>query len=122
MDYYIGLTCKAHNLVATLGFALKKLCIKEEQLVIRSDKGPQMTSNILREYLKNLEIKVNHEFIPCATPNKDAHVESLYSIIEKEFLLVNIFLNLKKYIKSLMNMLNFIMKLEYTAVLDIEHH
>lgn len=91
MGAYIGLTCKAHNLAATLSFALRKWNINEDELVIRSDNGPQMTSKLFKNYLKDLEGLVSHEFIPCATPNKDAHVEAFYSIIEIEFLRVHYF-------------------------------
>jgi len=91
MGAYIGLTCKAHNLVATLSFALRKWQVSEQELIIRSDNGPQMTSKALREYLEGLEDSITHEFIPCATPNKDAHVEAFYSIIEMEFLRVHVF-------------------------------
>ena len=52
MDYYIGLHCKAHNLVATLSFALNKHNLREKELIIRSDNGPQMTSNEFKEHLK----------------------------------------------------------------------
>ena len=45
-----------------------------------------MTSNLFKNYLKDLEWLISPEFIPCATPNKDAHVEAFYSIIETEFL------------------------------------
>lgn len=88
---YIGLTCKAHNLAATLSLALKKWELNENELIIRSDNGPQMTSNLFKDYLANLQEKINHEFIPYATPNKDAHIEAFYSIIEIEFLRVNYF-------------------------------
>lgn len=107
MGAYIGLACKAHNLVATLSFALRKWNIKEDELIIRSDNGPQMTSNLFKNYLKDLEGIVSHEFIPCATPNKDAHVEAFYSIIELEFLRVHCFNNFKETYKLFYEFVEF---------------
>jgi putative transposase len=93
VNYYVGLTCTSHNLSATLDFALDNAKITGENLVIRSDNGPQMSSNQFREHLYALDIE--HEFIPCATPNKNAHVESFFSIVEREFIEVNYFKNFK---------------------------
>jgi putative transposase len=107
MDYYIGLSCKAHNLVATLSFALNKHSLREKDLVIRSDNGPQMTSNEFREYLKKLENKIFHEFIPCATPNKNAHIEAFYSIIEIEFLQIYCFETLVEVYKEFAKFVDF---------------
>lgn len=64
MGAYIGLTCKAHNLVATLLFALNKWGINSNELIIRSDNGPQMTSNLFKNYLQQLQGQISHEFIP----------------------------------------------------------
>jgi putative transposase len=87
VDFYVGKTCKSSDLSFTLNQALKKENIPlENGLVIRSDHGTQMTSNMFRKYLENLEIKPEHEFIPCGVPNKNAHVESFNSIFEIEFL------------------------------------
>ena len=91
VDYYVGLTCTSNNLSATLDFALAKANIGEEGLVIRSDNGPQMSSNQFRKHLLLLSSKIEHEFIPCATPNKNAHVESFFSTVEREFIEVNYF-------------------------------
>jgi hypothetical protein len=35
--------------------------------------------------LASLEEKLMHEFIPVRTPNKNAHIESFFSILELEF-------------------------------------
>ena len=107
MDYYIGLNCKAHNLVATLSFALNKHNLRGKELIIRSDNGPQMTSNEFRKYLKNLENKIFHEFIPYATPNKNAHIEAFYSIIEIEFLQIYYFKNLFEVYKEFAEFVDF---------------
>ena len=91
MHYYLGLRCRSHNLVATLSLAISKHKLQDICFVVRSDNGPQMTSKEFANYLKTIEEKIVHEFIPCATPNKDAHVESFYSIIETEFVQVHYF-------------------------------
>jgi transposase InsO family protein len=51
-------------------------------LVLRSDNGPQMTATELSRWLATLEEKLMHEFIPVRTPNKNAHIESFFSILE----------------------------------------
>lgn len=86
VDYHLGLSCKSGDLKFTLQNALaKKNISKEHNLVIRSDNGTQMTSFMFQEYIQKLSI-LEHEFIPPATPNKNAHVESFFSIVETEFL------------------------------------
>ena len=73
------------------------MALREEEitakhgLVIRSDNGPQMTATELSRWLATLEEKLMHEFIPVRTPNKNAHIESFFSILELEFLEVNYF-------------------------------
>ena len=89
---HIGLNCKSGDLGFTLREALSKESITEENhLVIRSDNGPQMTSAEFSKYLVNLEQKLTHEFIPVQTPNKNAHIESFFSILEIEFLALTYF-------------------------------
>ncbi|NRA47350.1 MAG: hypothetical protein HRU09_20565 [Oligoflexales bacterium] len=41
---------------------------------------------MFRDYIADLEIDLGHEFIPPACPNKNAHIESFFSILETEFL------------------------------------
>lgn len=89
---HIGLHCKAGDLC----FALRQALLKEgiapdHPLVIRSDNGPQMTSREFSVWLSKLELKLHHEFIPVQTPNKNAHIESFFSILELEFLRVRYF-------------------------------
>lgn len=108
MGYYIGLTCKAKNLAATFSSALQKSGLTiVDGLVIRSDNGPQMTSKQFYKFLIKLNHKVEHEFIPCATPNKNAHVESFYSTIESEFIAVHYFKDFKDVYIKLSNFINF---------------
>jgi putative transposase len=85
--YYIGKSCKAGDLIFTLDQALKKEGItSEHNLKVRSDNGPQMSSGQFHFYLKRLEQKLEHEFIPPRTPNRNAFVESFFSILETELL------------------------------------
>jgi putative transposase len=87
MGKYVGSHCNAGDLRFTLNEAMKRANIKDGQMLItRSDNGSQMTSNVFYKYLKELEKKLCHEFIPPATPNKNAHVESFFSILEIEFM------------------------------------
>jgi putative transposase len=84
---YVGSHCKTGDLTFTLTETLKNENIKSEhRLTIRSDNGTQMSSNIFYKYLQKLENNLCHEFIPPATPNKNAHVESFFSILEIEFM------------------------------------
>ena len=62
-----------------------------DQLVIRSDNGTQMTSNQFAQFLERLEPKLLHAFIPPKTPDKNAHVESFFSVLELELLRVRYF-------------------------------
>lgn len=88
VNYHIGLTCKGKDLVCTLDKALKKFNIpNENQLVIRSDNGPQMTSHVFMDHVGTFsEDQVLHELIPPATPNKNAHIEAFNSILDAEFI------------------------------------
>ena len=90
--WYVGKTCKAGDLVFTLNEALKAEGItSDDQLVIRSDNGPQMSSNRFYFYLKNLEKKLTHEFIPPRSPDRNAYIEAFNSILETEVLQVRYF-------------------------------
>lgn len=89
---HIGLSCKAGDLCFALKSALKQEGVDDEhKLVIRSDNGPQMTSREFAQWISKLEKKLMHEFIPVQTPNKNAHIESFFSILEIEFLCVTYF-------------------------------
>lgn len=89
---HVGLRCQAGDLRNTLALAIQAEGITvEHALVIRSDNGPQMTANEVRRWLASLEEKLSHEFIPVRTPNKNAHIESFFSILELEFLSMTYF-------------------------------
>lgn len=86
-NYYIGTSCKAGDLITTLNRALiSENITSDNKLVIRSDNGSQMSSNKFYFFLKRLEQKLTHEFIPVRTPNRNAYIESFFSILENEWL------------------------------------
>lgn len=90
---HIGYHCKARDLKVTIERAIDKYRPDLSQLALRSDNGPQMTSHELNNYVN--EIGLEHEFIPPRTPNKNAFIESFFSIFETQFLQVRYFESLK---------------------------
>ena len=84
IDYHLGLSCKAKDAARVLKNSLAKRCLgKGMNLpIIRADNGPQFTSNLSQETIK--EIGITHERIPVKTPNMIAHIESFHSILESE--------------------------------------
>ncbi len=89
VNYYIWLRCTDKDLVFTLNNAIREYKIfNKDQLVIRSDNGSQMTSNIFIKNVNNIGAdQLIHELIPPATPNKNAHIEEAFnSILEIELL------------------------------------
>lgn len=86
IDYHIGLRCEGEDTAATLVRALMKRNLFESDIrpVIRSDNGSQFISHKFED--KCEEVNVEHERIPCKTPNKNAHIESFHRILEDECL------------------------------------
>lgn len=84
IDYHIGLRCEGQDAAATLVRALirRKMFMNEEKPVIRSDNGPQFISHKFSD--KCAEVTMEHERIPCKTPNMNAHIESFHRIMEDE--------------------------------------
>lgn len=79
--WHLGRHCQAQDLLATLKLALERHAITPKmELTIRSDNGPQMRATSFAEALTHLP--ANHEFIPLRTPNKNAHIESFFSIYD----------------------------------------
>ena len=94
VSYHVGLTCKALNLKMTLQLAFDKLSMADKSsLTIRSDNGTQMSSNEFKKYVEANTL--NHEFTPIRCPNKNAFIESFFSIYEVEFLQTRYFKNFK---------------------------
>ena len=92
--HHIGYSCKASDLKITIERAVKEHSPNVNDLVIRSDNGPQMTSNQLYHYLE--EVGLEQGFIPVRCPNKNAYIESFFSIYESHFLQVRYFRSLKE--------------------------
>jgi len=94
ISYHLGKTCQKEDLKLTLKMALNCLSDQEaDGLIIRSDNGPQMSSKAFKAYVSSLDIA--HEFTPVRCPNKNAYIESFFSIFEIEFLQVRYFINFK---------------------------
>lgn len=94
VGFHIGLRCLGSDLVRTLKLAIHEMELGDlNSLVIRMDNGPQMTSNAMFNYASKNANKLIHELIPVQTPNKDAHIESFYSILETECFQVSVFNN-----------------------------
>jgi len=90
VSYYLGKTCRKEDLKITLKVGLNKLSdIELNTLIIRSDNGPQMSSHAFKDYVDLLDL--THEFTPIRCPNKNAYVESFFSIFDTEFLQVRYF-------------------------------
>lgn len=86
IGYHIGRTCKGSEAAATL-----RLCVQKERYkdpncspIIRSDNGTQLISYEFG--LACSQLGLTHERIPIRTPNKNAHIESYHSILERECL------------------------------------
>lgn len=109
VDYYIGKSCKAIHLKNTFENALRRKEISAtDGIVIRSDNGPQMTSNLFSKYID--ELKADHEFIPPGASNKNAHVESFFSIYELEFLQVRTFWSYQEAYEQTVKWIDFYKK------------
>ena len=84
IDYHIGLSCKSKDAVRVLKNSLAKRGLIKGMVLpkIRTDNGPQFTSNLFEEAVE--ELGIIHERIPVKTPNMNAHIESFHSILESE--------------------------------------
>lgn len=106
IDYHIGYSCKANE----VDFLLQRAVKSREEVVpknlwIRSDNGSQFTSKTFKNTCEKLG--VNHERIPNATPNKNAHIESFHSILEREVLTYNYFENFQEVYEEIYDFINF---------------
>lgn len=95
LSYHIGRSCTASDMKLTLKMALNSVSEDEQKnLIIRSDNGPQMSSNHFKAYIGSLDVE--HEFTPIRCPDKNAFVESFFSIFEIEFLQVRYFSSMQE--------------------------
>ncbi len=107
VGFHIGLYCKAIHLKMTLEEALRKQEInkRDNSLVIRSDNGSQMTSHQFRGYVEMFGIQ--HEFTPLSCPEKNAYIESFFSIYEIEFLQTRYFKTFKQAYEKTLDFIDF---------------
>lgn len=84
VGHYKGKACSTQDIVQMVHKALLKRNVfgTEQQLVIRTDNGPQFCSNAF--YLFSEEMGFEHERIPNRTPNKNAYIESFHSVLERD--------------------------------------
>lgn len=106
VSYHLGKTCRKEDLKLSLKAALNKLSNKElNTLIIRSDNGPQMSSIGFKEYVDSMNL--THEFTPIRCPNKNAYVESFFSIFDTEFLQVRYFESMKSVHEQVRDWIDF---------------
>jgi putative transposase len=86
VDYHIGLTCEGAHAVQAIQRALfkRQLYEREHRPVLRTDNGPQFICHAFEQFCEAYGLE--HERIPPKTPNKNAHIESFHSALEKECL------------------------------------
>nr|WP_278335782.1 IS3 family transposase [Petroclostridium xylanilyticum] len=91
IDYHIGLYCTGEDATFTLKNAVERRNIDPSKagIVIRSDNGPQFISSVFEKTCNSLGIE--HERIPVKTPNKNAHIEAFYRLLEDDCLSINEF-------------------------------
>ncbi len=102
LGYHIGWTCTAEQALRALDAAVESRRADwnpGSAPVIRTDNGPQFTSHAWAQGVTALGIA--HERIPNATPNKNAHIESWHSILERDCLGNQIFATLAEVYEAL---------------------
>ena len=108
VGYTLAKSIKAGQLISTLAQSLLSEGVGVEcNLKIRSDNGPQMSSNSFHFYLKKLEQKLKHEFIPPRTPNRNAYIEAFFSIFESTVIQVQYFKNYQDVYRSVFEFIEF---------------
>lgn len=102
LAYHIGWTCTAQQALRALHAAAERRRTDWDPRTaptIRTDNGPQFTSHAWADGVAALGIE--HERIPNATPNKNAHIESWHSILERDCLGNQIFNTLAEAYETL---------------------
>lgn len=103
---HIGLKCRAIHLKMALEEALRGQRIgRDNRLAIRSDNGSQMTSHEFRRYVE--ERGLDHEFTPFSCPEKNAYVESFFSLYELEFLQTRYFRSFREAYEQTLDFIGF---------------
>jgi putative transposase len=84
IEHFKGLSCTGEDAAATLKRAMirRELVDSPHKPVVRTDNGPQFISEAFEQAC--IELTIEHERIPCRTPNKNAHIESFHSVLEDD--------------------------------------
>ncbi len=102
LGYHVGWTCTAEQALRALSAAADRRradWAPGTTPAIRTDNGPQFTSHAWANGVEDLGIE--HERIPNATPNKNAHIESWHSVLERECLGNQVFESLAEAYEAL---------------------
>lgn len=105
--HYKGLSCSGEDAAATLKRALirRNLIGDSKKPAVRTDNGPQFICDAFESAC--LELKIEHERIPCRTPNKNAHIEAFHRILEDDCLSRYEFQNYAEVYKVVSEYMNF---------------
>ncbi len=87
VGHYRGQRCTAKDITTMLEEALFRRGVStppsgENQLIIRTDNGPQFVSNLFGAFCEGHHLL--HERIPPRSPNYNAYIESFFSIMERD--------------------------------------
>lgn len=107
IDYHIGLSCEGKHAAQLVQRALwkRQLFGQEARPTIRTDNGPQFICNAFETACDAQGI--DHERIPPKTPNKNAHIESFHSLLQKERLDRNEFASYQEAYKVVTDYIDF---------------
>ncbi|WP_307255027.1 IS3 family transposase [Croceifilum oryzae] len=107
VDYHIGLSCESRHATQTIQRALlKRQQYEQKKLpVLRTDNGPQFISHVFGDFCESNDLE--HERIPPRTPNKNAHIESFHSALERECLIRHEFKNYQEAYETVINYIDF---------------
>lgn len=83
VGHYFGCHCQGNDVKEAMTAALDKRGMENlSRKRMRSDNGTQFICDTVENFLSTMNIP--HERIHPAMPKQDAHVESFYSILERE--------------------------------------
>jgi putative transposase len=91
VGYRMGINCLSQHAGQALkqGLMKRQLYNRDQQLIVRTDNGPQFTS--LKFASDCHDLGIIHERIPPKTPNMNAYIEAYHSILEDDFMQQMIF-------------------------------
>ncbi len=106
---YRGKESKTEDLLDTLKKALLKRNIyaQKQQLVVRTDNGPQFKSHKFGAFFEANQAHLIHERTPNRTPNKNAFIESFHSILERECFRRHVFMTFEEAFTALDRFMEF---------------